>query len=463
MTQSGRKKPWSRVEKAILITAAVAFIATAAGVIVTTESNLDPVVTIPKPTVPNPNGFDYLVVASQRLVQAWPMQGYVPMRLFSSPLNVRKSRKSLELFTVGMGRYLQGFGTNAKNYDLHDPKIMAAATGLLQQNQTAISTAEQGLQYVYLTPPSGPRVAPYFAPFRNLVSVLAFRANVDAARGDGNGAVTSALDAVRIGSQIPRGGVVVNALVGYDCEAIGRKPIWDNLNALGSDQCHRVASTLESIDASADSYADVLTEQKWAGEANLMQVLVTPNWKTQVLQATQNVTNTQDPWKGVRDSLYVSMLGKRRIVDDYIAHMNAAIVAARGPYGTQAEVTASDRITDGLFFLGDRFKSTFNQTEDRLLATTCALRAYQLDHGAYPATLGQLVPSYLSSVPLDPFATSSPLRYRLTGAKYVLYSIGPDMHDDGGTPVFDPTSSNADAQHWVQGDSHGDIVAGVNQ
>jgi hypothetical protein len=34
--------------------------------------------------------------------------------------------------------------------------------------------------------------------------------------------------------------------------------------------------------------------------------------------------------------------------------------------------------------------------------------------------------------------------------------------DDGGTPAFDATASNKDAQHWLQGDSHGDIVAGVN-
>jgi hypothetical protein len=86
--------------------------------------------------------------------------------------------------------------------------------------------------------------------------------------------------------------------------------------------------------------------------------------------------------------------------------------------------------------------------------------------GAYPASLSQLVPSYLHSVPIDPFTPSSmPLLYRLNGAKYILYSIGPDMHDDGGTPISDKTRRDIldkNAPYAVWPNSHGDIVAGVN-
>jgi hypothetical protein len=146
MTESKPKRPWSRGEKAVLITAAVAFLVTTAGVIVTTEANVDPVVTIPNPTMPNPNGFDYLVAASQRSVLAWPMPDLAPMSSTKPPVNATKSRKSMELFRARMDDYWQRFRANAKNYDLRDPKIMAAAAVLVQQNQTAISIAEQGLQ-----------------------------------------------------------------------------------------------------------------------------------------------------------------------------------------------------------------------------------------------------------------------------------------------------------------------------
>jgi hypothetical protein len=46
--------------------------------------------------------------------------------------------------------------------------------------------------------------------------------------------------------------------------------------------------------------------------------------------------------------------------------------------------------------------------------------------------LAELAPSYLETVPVDPF-DGQPLRYRTQGAGYVLYSIGPDLKDDGGT------------------------------
>jgi len=100
---------------------------------------------------------------------------------------------------------------------------------------------------------------------------------------------------------------------------------------------------------------------------------------------------------------------------------------------------------------------------------TLALHAYQLDHGSYPATLTALVPGYLNSIPDDPFALNGPLRYRLKGQQYVLYSIGPDGKDDGGVPSKDGVKLAVPAQKrpnrsqvTITAESTGDIVAGVN-
>jgi hypothetical protein len=77
-----------------------------------------------------------------------------------------------------------------------------------------------------------------------------------------------------------------------------------------------------------------------------------------------------------------------------------------------------------------------------------------------------LAPSYLHSVPIDPFTASSPPRYRSAGATYVLYSVGPDMHDDGGVPIFDKDRVSGKDRNsgygWVEENSRGDIVAGLN-
>ena len=107
-------------------------------------------------------------------------------------------------------------------------------------------------------------------------------------------------------------------------------------------------------------------------------------------------------------------------------------------------------------------------TLNRLLETQLALRAYKCDHGAYPNSLSELAPAYLTRVPEDPFSNHAPLIYRRDGKRYTLYSIGFDAKDDGGKPI-----SFSD----LKGDEHcifyyntysliknpiGDIVAGVN-
>ena len=65
----------------------------------------------------------------------------------------------------------------------------------------------------------------------------------------------------------------------------------------------------------------------------------------------------------------------------------------------------------------------------------CALERFRRAQGEYPATLAELSPQYLQSVPND-IINGEPLHYRRTGdGRFVLYSVGWDEKDDGGVPV----------------------------
>ena len=93
----------------------------------------------------------------------------------------------------------------------------------------------------------------------------------------------------------------------------------------------------------------------------------------------------------------------------------------------------------------------------RLTATAAAIRLYEIDHGRRPDRLEDLVPTYLPAVPIDPWSlTEQTLRYKPQGGvvlssddihRYennpeqfapqpgtpaMLYSVGPNQHDDGG-------------------------------
>lgn len=60
-----------------------------------------------------------------------------------------------------------------------------------------------------------------------------------------------------------------------------------------------------------------------------------------------------------------------------------------------------------------------------------ALARYRAEQRALPDHLDQLVPTYIQAIPRDPF-DGQPLKMKVTPDQVVLYSLGPDMNDDGG-------------------------------
>lgn len=73
--------------------------------------------------------------------------------------------------------------------------------------------------------------------------------------------------------------------------------------------------------------------------------------------------------------------------------------------------------------------------DDRMEQVAIALVGYRSEHGHYPAKLGALAPEFLPSIPQDLFI-DKPLHYeRKADGSVVLYSVGPNMRDDGGKGV----------------------------
>ena len=60
-----------------------------------------------------------------------------------------------------------------------------------------------------------------------------------------------------------------------------------------------------------------------------------------------------------------------------------------------------------------------------------AAERFRLDTGRLPKSLEELVPTYLDTLPVDPF-TATPLRFAVTEEGIVIYSIGENLIDDGG-------------------------------
>jgi hypothetical protein len=63
--------------------------------------------------------------------------------------------------------------------------------------------------------------------------------------------------------------------------------------------------------------------------------------------------------------------------------------------------------------------------------TAIAVERFRLANGELPDRLSDLVPSFTSAVPTDPY-DGKPLRYKRLAKGYVVYSVGEDREDNGG-------------------------------
>jgi hypothetical protein len=113
----------------------------------------------------------------------------------------------------------------------------------------------------------------------------------------------------------------------------------------------------------------------------------------------------------------------------------AAMLAA--PAGRQREMV-SDAI--GTQLIEVLVPSVRSQSHTKLQArmgrvlarVSVALAGYRSEHGVYPEQLADLAPDWLDEVPKDLF-TDKPLHYQRKGPGHaVVYSVGPNMKDNGG-------------------------------
>ena len=83
-----------------------------------------------------------------------------------------------------------------------------------------------------------------------------------------------------------------------------------------------------------------------------------------------------------------------------------------------------------------RFARAMASRDSAVVGLSCEL--YRSAHGDYPASLDELAREFLPEIPPDPF-TGNPFVYRVTheGEGFIVYSVGPNLTDDGGVSERD--------------------------
>jgi hypothetical protein len=409
----------------------------------------DPALTIPTPQVPSPNAFDLYNKAGQAhqsIERATPGASAV------DPVTDRQASTGLS-----PSQLQQRYPTAVKE-------------AWIRKNSVPLRLLRQGFSYPYREPPNRSSTATFshYALFRNLARLLIIESHAKSERGDWAGASQSALDVLRLGHDVPRGGALIAALVGYAINAIGRKELYNVVPHLDAATSRTAARQIEKLEADRFTYAEVMQEEKWFGLASLQDSMRKPNWRSSLFSDDELELLESLDWK---TRLQMQMVSKRQVMDNYIRYMDSMIAQGKLPYasGSTPIPIPNDPVNQMVLpvFERARWNDARDELGNILLEVMLALRAFQLQHGSYPLTLNALVPSYLTSVPRDPFGGGEALRYRITGDTYMLYSIGPDGKDDGGKAINDPTAPvvtiGSDRRFFVLPDSKGDMVAGINR
>jgi len=401
----------------------------------------EPLATMPTAPMPNPNAYDFYIAAGHARTQSKQIDA-----IMKKPIAPRTPEEEKELERI---------------------------EAMIQQEAPALQLLHQGFAYEYRNPPSAPgALHPEYSVFRGIARLLAMQSRVRAARGDWNGAADSSLDAIRMGEDIPHGGALIAAMVGIACQSIGQSTMWDTVDHLNAAQSRAAAQRLQSIMERRYAYAETMLEEKRVGQVGFQETLRKVSMRTAL--STANSLSFNFRGESVSTSpRYVAALyllyGKKLLMHNYVTYMDQLAVLDRQPYGLHLPPPSlpSDPITKNFLtiFYMSRLNSVRTETQNSLLLVTLLLHAFQLEHGHYPNALAELAPAYLKGLPDDPFAAQGTFHYLLKGSDYVLYSVGPDGKDDGGTPIDDPQKANSTSgrrRYQVFEDSRGDVVAGTN-
>ena len=353
---------------------------------------------------------------------------------------------------------------------------LAEKAKLVRENQNALTALRAGFAYSFGSPPvrSFNAMFPEVSKFRSLARLLTLESEVKAARGDWNGAAGSELDAMQMAVMLPRNGALILTLTGLSCEAMARRRLWDDYKHLNAAQTLAALRRLESFELKRFPYADVMEEEKRIGQAGLLEAFRDPE------KFATDMTSDDNWEKWEKESnlqrwnrkMRVKWADRRETLQNFTRYMDQVFTRSRQPYGLHLAPVPipADPVNQEIDGEYDSTRPQYvrQETENHLLAVTLALHAYHESHGAYPDSLTAIAANVPANLLTDPFAAQGNLRYRKDGADYVLYSVGPDGRDDGGKPVYDktrPMSSDGSerARYFVEQNSVGDVVAGVNQ
>ena len=399
-----------------------------------------------------------------------------------------------EMRLIGQLELMQPVGTNvalrtvplekiSPPYPLYgqtntDPDLWLLLEAELDKCQKELDSASQALfegEFQFEPQERGGNfLLPYLADVKKLALAFSERAVLELHEHQPNEAFTNLLALTRLVTAWKPEPMEISHLVRFGCVGIARRALWETTQTAGLNEVQYLAlqrewEAMRVFDGLADTAAlsrasmvkmcQLTRAEKFTDDAG--------SWGATFSQAGRILFSApqrsfQELWWRVQSyHQFASYQGKGSYEDEKAlllyfrereSEMKQALtwtnwVQMRGLPGVtnlivfqgakQSRIGVMMNLKQmGLGFVsqGRRFLSRAAETEAlrRVIVTAIALERYFLQHSNYPPVLVELVPKYLSTVPVD-FIDGRELHYRLgNDGRFILYSIGLDGFDNGG-------------------------------
>jgi len=315
---------------------------------------------------------------------------------------------------------------------------------LINENQKAIDLIHKGSQKPYAKAVMDESKIDFSAPVPNflfiqvLSKIMVAQGKKFESEGNVKDAIRNYIDVIKFGKGIGHSPFLIGKLIDIAVETIGYK-------ALVSALLHYELWTVP------------LTELQ--GELAEMEKRTKPIsdtfWNEHLMFVNTIEKQARGEMKADGTSALYLRLNKDRIIENNTKFWKAFVENLKKPYAEMikfdptAMINEMDAMNRMLVpnYLEASTRDFTAQVWEKAAQIIVALKISKARTNAYPPSLGQ-IKSTTQNIPIDPFSNTD-FKYMPANSSFILYSIGPDIVDERGQNIYDPTNGTR---------SSGDIV-----
>lgn len=315
---------------------------------------------------------------------------------------------------------------------------------------------------------------PHLVVIKGCVNVLALQAGAELTLGQTEAALQDLELAYFLTDSLRSEPILISQLVRCATTQLTFQPLWEGLaeRRWSEAQLEHLQRRLAQFDFLADAQLALRGERAF-GNGILVFVRNHPS-QLRDLGVTEAGDESESSMIGLvaavapRGWFYLEQVNYNRAFDAYVrpgVDIASRRVDPQVIDQNEKAIEQSLRVGGSLFF-GHRVmaamllpaipqayrKFAYFQTFVDEASLACALERYHLANGRYPDALADLAPQFVAKLPHD-VITGEPLKYRRTdNGRFLLYSVGWNGKDDGGTIAMSgksKTSLDIGEGDWV--------------